>query len=395
MTHPIGYRAIVGILAVLWSVGACADPDALSVRTLGARGDGLSDDTAAFMRAVARARSEKRAVYVPRGVYRIAKPIVLENAAVVGPDGGAWPADTDAMPVLIPLHRDGPCVELKAGGSLKGVCIRYEWSKEPPAGPPAVLVSGIGASISAVKLMYPWDGIVTDGVSNVGRLNVSDVFIVSPRNVGVRVTGTWDVPALRNVEVWNAGPVPRPLEKGVGFDLGKNDLIRLTDCFAFAMGTGFLLREKIPGCKIEGGTWGVMTGCATDFCGVGIEVRGEHTLSISGGTFWQHHQSLIVDGGKARIRLSGAELKSNGAPAVEVRDSDHVVVTGCSLLRPMKEHNAPCLLLTGGRTVVQGCHIQAEGPGIVIGEKAREAAVTGNTTDTTGPPIEDRRKQQR
>jgi len=372
---------------------ATMDSDTISVRSVGAVGDGKSDDTGAFMEAVRRAHSERKPVYVPRGLYRISKPIVLENASLIGPDAGAWPADTDAVPVIVPAHRDAPCVELKAGGSLKGICIRYEWDKEPEAGPPAVLVSGIGAWVSCVKIMYPWDGIVTDGVSNVGRLNLADVFIVSPRNIGVRVTGTWDVPALRNVEVWNAGPVARPLAKGIGFDLGKNDLIRLTDCFAFAMGTGFLLRDRIPGCKIEGGTWGVMTGCSTDYCGIGIEVRGENTVSVSGGTYWQHHQSLIVDGDKARVRVTGAELKSNGSPAVEVRDSDHVVITGCSLLRPMKEHTPPAAALIGGRTILQGNHIQSAGPGIAIGPKVRDAVINGNMLDVKGAEIEDKRAQ--
>lgn len=367
----------------------------IDVRSLGAVGDGKTDDTAPFLKAVRLAGDQKKPIYVPRGVYRVGKTVVLENAALTGPDPGAWPADTDAIPALIPTHRDGPCIELKAGGSLKGICIRYEWDKEPEEGPPAVLVSGIGAWVSSVKLMYPWDGIMADGVSNIGRLNIADVFIVSPRNIGVRVTGTWDVPALRNIEVWNAGPVARPLEKGIGFDLGKNDLIRLTDCFAFAMGTGFLLRDKIPGCKIEGGTWGVMTGCSTDFCGVGINVQGDHTVSVTGGTYWQHHQSLIVDGDKARVRVNGAELKSNGSPAVDVRRSDHVVITGCSLLRTMEEHQAPAVTLTGGRTILQGNHIEAQGPGIVIGEKVRDLVMTGNLIAAKGAKVEDRRAGER
>ncbi len=392
--RALGSRLLVlgSILAAVASASiAHANPDSINVRSLGAKGDGKADDTAAFMEAAAAARKERRTVYVPRGVYRIAKPVVLENAALHGPEPGAWPADTDATPVIIPTHRDGPCVELKAGGSLRGVCIRYEWEKEPEAGPAAVIISGIGAWVSSVKLMYPWDGIMADGVSNVGRLNIADVFIVSPRNIGVRVTGTWDVPALRNIEVWNAGPVPRGLEKGIGFDLGKNDLIRLTDCFAFAMNVGFLLRDKIPGCKIEGGTWGVMTGCSTDFCSIGIKVEGENAVSISGGTFWQHHNGLIVDGEKARVRLTGAEVKSNGAPAVTVRSADHVIVSGCSLLRPMKEHAGPVVEVMGGRAVLQGCHIEGHGAGIVIGARAGEVVVNGNLTDTKGPKVEDRR----
>ena len=40
----------------------------------------------------------------------------------------------------------------------------------------------------------------------------------------MRLTGTWDVPRLHNIEVWNAGasePGNRGLEHGTGFLLGK------------------------------------------------------------------------------------------------------------------------------------------------------------------------------
>jgi len=133
-----------------------------------------------------------------------------------------------------------------------------------------------------------------------------------------------------------------------------------------------------------------MTG-STDYCSIGIRVEGENTVSISGGTFWQHHMGLIIDGSNARVRLNGAEIKSNGAPSIEVRDSDHVVIGGCSLLRPMKEHAGPVVVLAGGRTILQGNHIESAGPGVVIEPKAREAVLTGNIFDAQGQPRADRR----
>ncbi len=228
----------------------------VNVRDFGARGDGNTDDTTAFERAIESAKSQGLAVFVPRGVYRTTRTLVVENVSITGPTPGVWCADTDVLPILLPKHRDAPCVLMKAGGGLQALCIRYDWEREPDSGPPAVVVGGVGAYIGYVKIMYCWDGIMADGVSNIGRLNVENVFIVAPRNIGLRVTGTWDAPTIRNVEVWNLGPVPRPLEKGIGFDLGKNDLLRMSDCFAFAMHTGYLLRDSIPGSSITGGTWG-------------------------------------------------------------------------------------------------------------------------------------------
>jgi hypothetical protein len=381
---PIAAAAALAILAAPSARPAPATPAAaVDVRRCGAKGDGKADDAPAFLAAIARATAQKVPVTVPMGIYRLGKPLVLGSVALCGPPGGAWNADIDSMPVLEPSHRDKPCVTMGAGAGLKGLCIRYKWQAEPTSGPAAVLVTGIGAYISGVKIMYPWDGIITDGVNNVGRLHIENVFMVSPRNVGVRVTGTWDVPSLRNVEVWNAGPVPRGLDKGIGFDLGKNDLIRLTDCFAFAMQTGFLLRDKIPGCKIEGGTWGTMANCATDYCGYGLVVEGDNTVSVSGGTFWNHAEGLVVRGSTARVRIAAAEFRSNGAPAVKVLSADHVALLGCSILRPMKEHKPPTVLLEGGRTILSGNRIDGWGVGIAVNGPAALTA-TGNDLEAHG-----------
>jgi len=378
MRHEIAVAALLPLLALLAAQAPGQALHVVSVRDHGAAGDGKTDDTQAFLDAVADAKSSGRHVYVARGRYLIGRPIELEDVGLTGPPVGAWPADLDALPVIVPTHRDGPAVRLLAGGSLRGVDITYE--PDPPVenGPPAVLVSGVGAYVSNCKIMYAWDGIIADGSSNIGRLNIENVFMVAVQNVGVRVTGTWDVPALRNIEVWNNGPTPRPLAEGIGFLLGKNDLIRVTDCFAFAMRYGFLITDKIEGCEIEGGTWGILTGCSTDFCGTGVEVRGDNTVSISGGTFWDHAESLVVTGGQSRVRVSCAELKSNGAPAVVIRGCDHTVLTGCSVIRNMEGFDAPAVMFEGGRLVMQGNMIDALTTGIAVGPDVVSGDVTGN-----------------
>ena len=390
---------------VLWKMGAFAGiasfggghvqagppashAQSIDVRELGAQGDGKADDTPAFEKAIEAARSAGLAVFVPRGVYRLTRTLVVENISLSGPTPGVWCADTDVLPILLPEQRDKPCIHLRAGGGLQALAIRYDWQGEPTSGPPAIVVSGVGAYLSHVKILYCWDGVLADGVSNIGRFNMENVFIVAPRNIGVRVTGTWDAPTIRNVEVWNLGPVPRPLEKGVGFDLGKNDLIRLSDCFVFAMNIGYLLRDEIPDATIKGGTWGMLTGCSTDYCSIGIDVRGEHTLSVAGGSFWNHHQSLRVNGKNARVRVAGAEMKSNAAPCVEVIQSEHVVVSGCSILRPMREYAFPAVHLKGGLTTMTGCHIHSATEGLRVESGVRAALVSENTFETpTGKAV--------
>ena len=63
----------------------------IDVRTLGATGDGQTDDTAAFLKAVEQAKAEGKHVFVPRGTYVVSKIIALDNTALAGPEAGAWP----------------------------------------------------------------------------------------------------------------------------------------------------------------------------------------------------------------------------------------------------------------------------------------------------------------
>ena len=372
------------------SFSATAMDGFVSVKDLGAVGDEKHDDTQAFLDAVAKAKEERTNVFVPKGYYRISKTIELENVGMFGPEAGAWNADlNDVLPAIIPSHTDGPAFHLGAAGSLKGLDISYYGITNESGGPPAVLVSGIGVYIANMRIRYAWDGILTDGEHNVGRLNIENVFMVTIRNVGVRVIGTWDVPRLDNIEVWNTdlNHLSHPIKEGIGFHLLKNDLIRLTDCFVFAMQTGFLLENELEGAKIKGGTWGVMNGCSTDFCGRGIVVKGDHTLSVSGGCLWNHGQSVLVDGEGACVRVTGTEMKSNGAPCVQVDESHNVVVTGCSLVSPMPEHRYHAALLNGGNTVLSANSIISTASGVEIGPDVDYALVTSNMIKADMEPL--------
>jgi len=379
----------VGLIAVLTALSCPAGAMAVNVKEMGAVGDGKHDDTQAFLDAVAEAKQECMNVFVPKGVYVTSKTIELENVGMFGPEAGAWNADLhDVLPSIIPSHTDTPAFHLGAAGSLKGLDITCHGITDDSGGPPAILISGIGVYIANMRIRYAWDGIITDGEHNVGRPNIENVFMVTIRNVGVRVIGTWDVPRLDNIEVWNTNcGRGRIIREGIGFHLLKNDLIRITDCFAFAMHTGFLLENELEGAKIKGGTWGVMNGCSTDYCGRGIVVKGYNTLSVSGGTLWNHAQSLIVDGEGARVRVSGTEMKSNGAPCVQVEESGNVVVTGCSIVSPMKSHTPPAVRLNGGHTVLSANSIVSTATGVEIGPDVGYALVTSNMIEADMAPI--------
>ncbi|HNT36097.1 MAG TPA: glycosyl hydrolase family 28-related protein, partial [bacterium] len=98
--------------------------DCISVRDCGAIGDGVHDDTDAFLKAVELARREQKNVYVPIGTYATSKTIVLDKVAMNGPQVSAWVGDESVhMPSIVPTHRDGPAFQMLDSSALDGIDI--------------------------------------------------------------------------------------------------------------------------------------------------------------------------------------------------------------------------------------------------------------------------------
>ena len=358
---------------------------AVNVRMMGAKGDGKTDDTPAFLAAIQQAQAGGGIVLVPKGKYLISQSLNIEKLTLAGSGAGAWPSDVDLLPSIIPIHRDSPAFILGKGGFLRNIDITYKWKTEPTNGPAAILITGVGAIVRDVRIRFAWDGILADGKNNIGRVDIENVFMHSIRNVGVRITGTWDASRLQRVEIWNTRNLKYKFLPGVGFLLGKNDMLHITDCFVHGMNTGFKITNKIKDCKIEGATWAVMNGCATDFCtkGIWISGPGRHRITVNGGSFWNHEESLIVSAGeKSRVRVSGSELKSNGDAVVRVNSCDNTVITGCTLLRPMKSIIKPAVVLSGGKVVLGSNFIESRGPGVIIEPGLNSATITGNLIES-------------
>jgi len=237
---------LAGILLVCLCTCAFAAEGSFNVRDFGAVGDGKADDTKAIQDALTKAKDAGRgsSVTLPAGQYRVTKTLTVENCLLTGLSAGGWPADRGPMPTLLVDHTDGPCILAKDAASLHGLNFQYDHKGESARKfAPTVLLSGNGISISNLRIADPYEGIMADGVTNVGRLNIENVFIISARSCGVYVTNTLDIPTLRNIEVWN--PADYSQQHCVGFKLGRNDEIRMTNCFAFKCKIGFLfVKEK-------------------------------------------------------------------------------------------------------------------------------------------------------
>jgi hypothetical protein len=369
---------IAQVLATcLLSIFLCAGAFAaeINVKDFGAVGDGKADDTAAIQAALDKAAETQRGgvAVLPAGEYRVTDTLKIKACLLKGLDAGAWPSDRAPMPTLRIDHTKGPCVIAEHAASIHGINFEYDHKgEEARKFGPTILLSGIGISLTNLRISQPYEAIMADGKTNIGRLNIENIFIISARKCGVYVANTYDIPTLRNIEVWN--PHPYAQKHCVGFKLGKNDEIRMDSCFAFACQTGFLfVKEK------DGATWGGMNGCSVDFSVFGVVVEEVNSLRITGGCLWAHATSLKTTG-PGRIMVSGVDLRSNGDASLVVDDCSSLTVTGCNLGKSAANWpDVPAAKINGGKSVLlNGNTFDDNGPGVLIGPKATYFSITNN-----------------
>jgi hypothetical protein len=369
-----------------------------NVRDFGAEGDGVHDDTEAFLKAVAAAEEDGLPVYVPAGTYSISDTVELNEVTLYGYHSGPWTADACDLPGIIQTNPEAPVFHV-ISGSLSGLQIDVKGvTKDLKLDDAAetVRLSCTGARVSNLKILNPHIGISTfydpDASTNPGRCFIENIFIVNAYKIGVNVHATWDVATLCNIEVWN--PYTSGTNKNsceVAYKFGKNDDLRAVNLFTFNAKVGFLFEESDIGNGKTGGCWGSFTNCSTDLCETGLKVdKGQHALTIIGGTYWNHFYGLYVTektSDTTRVTLSGCELKTNGdTSTVAIGGGQMVTVTGCNISRTQADHKGIPVKIAGGTGVtLSGNTICANGTaGIDITSGFKGAAtVTGNTVITS------------
>ncbi|MBR4749376.1 MAG: right-handed parallel beta-helix repeat-containing protein [Abditibacteriota bacterium] len=381
-------------------------PAEVNVKDLGAKGDGVTDDTAAFIEAVRTAGGNGETVRVPFGQYVISSSVELDSVTLAGSADAAWPADEKVLPVILPRSlKESPFV-LKRAAAVTGICISYEQNYDKPVKyPVAIDIAGTGCWIRNVKIHGAFDGIRALGEAkpgNPGRLNIENVFMVNIVGTGVYLNGMRDVGLLENVEVWSPN-VMMDRDKPVGFHIKGNDGLKLSNCFAFAEKIGFFFEHSDrPGFQ-KGAMWGTMTDCMADFCGEGIVVSGfdsgrekpedkdyHCTLTVNGGTYWTHGNTVRIEGCCNCFVMSGCDLRANGGSNVVIHGGKSVSISGCRMEKGMKEHVWPIAVIDGGDNVMLKDNIMlGTHDGLIIGKGFKKLMVTGNIITCGGTAVKD------
>ncbi len=384
-----------------WLVLA-AEPAGYNVREYGAAGDGKTDDTAAFQKALdAAAGAGGGVVYAPRGNYFFAGHLSVPNAVTLK---GVWesvpahngirdqglpkPTD-DGTTFLVTESRgkeDGPAfITLNNNSTLKGVVFYYPEqnpSEEPAPYPYAIAMRGKNPAVLAVELLNPYNGI--DASRNERHL-IRDVQ-GQPLRRGVYVDSIYDIGRIENVHFtpwWSVKPklFSWQQQNGEAFIFGRSDWKYVFNTFCFGYGVGYkFIRSQAGVCN------GNFLGIGADDCYTAMTVENcaPMGLLISNGEFVSFHgpdptMVRVEKGNSGSVRFVNCAFWGPCNQIAKIAGRGTVGFSDCIFMQwDSKNQNRAALQASDGTILVRGCEFQQNKAQVELGKDVKRAVISEN-----------------
>jgi hypothetical protein len=395
------------ILSLLLGIGLAAhafaaNPDIYSVRDHGAQGDGKTDDTTAFQKALDTAgKAGGGVVYAPRGNYFFAGHLNVPPAVTLK---GVWesvPAHNGIRDRGLPKptgdgttflvtesagKEDGPpFITLNHNATLKGVVIYYpnqNPEEEPQPYPYAIAMRGKNPAVLAVELLNPYNGI--DASQNERHL-IRDVQ-GQPLRRGIFVDHIYDIGRIENVHFnpwWSMKPKLFAWQQkhGEAFIFGKSDWQYVFNTFCFGYNVGYkFIKTKSGDCN------GNFLGIGADDCFTALEVEecSRIGLLITNGEFVSFHgpdPTMIRVGpnNAGSVRFVNSSFWGPCNQIAKIAGTGTVGFSDCTFVQwDRNREGRHAIQAEGGNLIVRGCEFQEDKPQVEIGAAVRKALVTDN-----------------
>jgi hypothetical protein len=377
------------------------------VRRFGAAGDGKTDDTAAFQKALdAAEKAGGGAVYAPGGVYFFAGHLNVPKAVTLA---GIWqsvpahngirdrgmPKPTDDGTTFLVTEgagrEDVPAfITLNTNSTLKGVVLYYPEQNvddEPKSYPWAIAMRGKNPAVLAVELLNPYNGI--DAARNERHL-IRDVQ-GQPIRRGILVDAIYDVGRIENVHFnpwWSIKPklLAWQMENGEAFVFGRADwqYVYNTFCFGYKIGYKFI-QTKAGVCN------GNFLGIGADDCHTAlvVEASAPYGLLITNGEFVSFHgpdptMIEVSQTNKGSVRFVNCAYWGPCNQIAKIAGAGTVGFSDCTFVQwGGKDGSRPAIQAHGGTLLVRGCEFRQDRPQIQLGQDVSRAIVAENIF--TGP----------
>lgn len=398
-------RMVAGLIALILLAGVAGARE-WSVAEAGAKGDGVTDCTAAFQKALDDAGAAGGGVVsVPAGDFAIkgnlAIPagVTLQGTYRVPPTTRGRKAPTPHGSTLLAYAGRGaqtgaPFIRL-AGNSavLAGLIVRYpEWKQSdvPPVPyPPCVLGDGVeDVGVMDCLLLNPYEGIK---LVRAARHFVQRVFGY-PIWRGLYVDECYDIGRVENCHFWPFGVAYKPDDpycqwvnvNGVAFEFARTDWHYVLNTFCFGYGVGYKFSES-P----KGSANGNFVGLGSDSSrrAVLVEATQAPGLQITNGEFvgrWGSKDSVGVEvapGAKGKVILVNCSFWGPLDRAIWARGAagSQLTASACTFVEwDNTGVGSPAIAIDGGAAIVQGSTFAGHRTHVTVGETVRSALLSAN-----------------
>jgi hypothetical protein len=372
------------------------------VRDFGAKGDGTTDDTAAFQKALdTAALSGGGVVMAPRGNYFFAGHLNIPAAVTLK---GIWesvpahnglrnpglpkPTD-DGTTFLVTENRgteEGPAfITLNHNSTLKGVVLYYpeqNVAEEPAPYPYAIAMRGKNPAVLAVELLNPYNGI--DAAHNERHL-IRDVQ-GQPLRRGVFVDDIYDIGRIENVHFnpwWSMKPklFQWQQQHGEAFIFARSDWQYVFNTFCFGYNVGYKFVQTRAG-VCNGNFLGI--GADDCFTAVVVENCAPMALLISNGEFVSFHgpdptMVRVEKTNSGSVRFVNCAFWGPCNQIAKVDGTGTVGFSDCTFVQwDHQREGRAALQVAAGTVLVRGCEFRENKPQIELGENVRRASITDN-----------------
>ncbi|MBL7186729.1 MAG: hypothetical protein ISS70_10430 [Phycisphaerae bacterium] len=405
-----GPRTARHLCMVLFAVYACtagahaqdSHSGFFNVRDFGAAGDGKTDDSAAFQKALdAAAEAEGGVVHAPRGNYLFKGHLNVPSAVTLA---GLWqsvpahngirdrglPKPTDDGTTLLVTEgagsEDGPAfITLNTNSTLKGVVLYYPEQNVddiPEPYPWAISMRGKNPAVLAVEMLNPYNGI--DATRNERHL-IRDVH-GQPIRRGILVDHIYDIGRIENVHFnpwWSMKPklFQWQMENGEAFIFAKSDWQYVTNTFCFGYKIGYkFIRTRSGMCN------GNFLGIGADDCHTALVVEqcAPYGLLITNGEFVSFHgpDPTMIGVGEANrgsVRFVNCAFWGPCNQIAKISGTGTVGFGDCTFTQwGGQSGTRAAIQAKSGTVLIRGCEFRQDRPQIELGTDVSRAIIAEN-----------------
>ena len=381
--------------------GRRAASHAENVMSFGAAGDAVSDDTAAFQRALDAAyKAGGGTVYAPPGRYLFRGTLTVPDGITLRGSFGCVPSHTgmrdrgqakpgdDGSALFVTAGRgseDGkPFLTLNTNSSVTGITIYYPEQVSdgnPVAYPWAIAMRGKNPAAFDLELLNPYQGIDASQNERHNIRNVSG----QPLRRGIWVDAIYDIGRIENVHFnpwWNSHSkvYQWQTENGEAFIFGRADWEYVLNTFCFGYHVGYRFVQTATGeCN------GNFLGIGADDCNraILVEQSAAYGLLIANGEFTSFHgdDPTMVEVRPTHngvVRISNSAFWGPCNQIAKIAGQGTVGFSDCTFVEWGKTEERAAIQASSGSVLIRGCEFRQKKRHISLGEAVDRAVISGN-----------------